>query len=118
MPSSDNDPYAETFDAGHSGKEHTVHQRIRANSSIMEHKKILGVQPLSPLGLHAVVPLAARCDGQWLISRWYDGQWQIEERSVRPFIPRAASELPFAELCRSSHQSEFLKRSHAARQAP
>ncbi|KAI4133482.1 MAG: hypothetical protein LQ338_000218 [Usnochroma carphineum] len=37
----DHDPYAEHFDAGHSGKEHTVHQRIRANSSIMELKKIL-----------------------------------------------------------------------------
>ncbi|KAL8634361.1 MAG: hypothetical protein Q9228_008045, partial [Teloschistes exilis] len=38
----DHDPYAEHFDAGHSGKDHTVHQRIRANSSIMELKKILG----------------------------------------------------------------------------
>ncbi|KAI4148561.1 MAG: hypothetical protein L6R39_002749 [Caloplaca ligustica] len=37
----DHDPYAEHFDAGHSGKEHTVHQRLRANSSIMELKKIL-----------------------------------------------------------------------------
>ncbi|KAL8695496.1 MAG: hypothetical protein Q9218_000074 [Villophora microphyllina] len=37
----DHDPHAEHFDAGHSGKEHTVHQRIRANSSIMELKKIL-----------------------------------------------------------------------------
>lgn len=36
------DQYAEIFDAGHSGKEHTVHQRIRANSAVMEHKKILG----------------------------------------------------------------------------
>ncbi|KAL8700504.1 MAG: hypothetical protein Q9224_000937 [Gallowayella concinna] len=35
------DPYAEHFDAGHSGKDHTVHQRLRANSSIMEMKKIL-----------------------------------------------------------------------------
>ncbi|KAL8819635.1 MAG: hypothetical protein Q9223_001981 [Gallowayella weberi] len=35
------DPYAEHFDAGHSGKDHTVHQRLRANSSIMELKKIL-----------------------------------------------------------------------------
>lgn len=32
----DHDPYAEHFDAGHSGKDHTVHQRLRANSSIME----------------------------------------------------------------------------------
>ncbi|KAL6716411.1 pyruvate carboxylase [Lecanora helva] len=37
----DNDQYAEFFDAGHSGKEHTVHQRMRANSTIMELKKIL-----------------------------------------------------------------------------
>lgn len=37
----DHDPYAEHFDEGHSGKDHTVHQRIRANSSIMELKKIL-----------------------------------------------------------------------------
>ena len=36
------DQYAEHFDAGHSGKEHTVHQRMRANSTIMELKKILG----------------------------------------------------------------------------
>jgi len=35
------DQYAETFDAGHSGTEHSVHQRIRANSTIMELKKIL-----------------------------------------------------------------------------
>jgi hypothetical protein len=62
MPSSDNDPYAETFDAGHSGKEHTVHQRIRANSSIMEHKKILGVQPLSPPVLRPS-PHAVMADG-------------------------------------------------------
>ncbi|KAL8953667.1 MAG: hypothetical protein Q9222_000504 [Ikaeria aurantiellina] len=46
----DHDPYAEHFDAGHSGKEHTVHQRIRANSSIMELKKILGKTPLSAIG--------------------------------------------------------------------
>lgn len=37
----DHDPYAEHFDDGHSGKEHTVHQRLRANSSIMELKKIM-----------------------------------------------------------------------------
>ena len=37
----ENDQYAEFFDAGHSGKEHTVHQRMRANSTIMELKKIL-----------------------------------------------------------------------------
>ncbi|KAL8999313.1 MAG: hypothetical protein Q9169_001858 [Polycauliona sp. 2 TL-2023] len=37
----DHDPYAEHFDAGHSGKDHSVHQRLRANSSIMELKKIL-----------------------------------------------------------------------------
>ena len=37
----DHDQYAEVFEAGHSGKEHTVHQRLRANSTIMELKKIL-----------------------------------------------------------------------------
>ena len=42
----DQDPYAEHFDDGHSGKEHMVHQRIRANSSIMELKKILGKSPV------------------------------------------------------------------------
>ncbi|KAL2057259.1 hypothetical protein ABVK25_002312 [Lepraria finkii] len=41
MSGHENDQYAEFFDAGHSGKEHTVHQRIRANSAIMELKKIL-----------------------------------------------------------------------------
>ncbi len=39
----EHDQYAEFFDAGHSGKEHTVHQRMRANSTIMEMKKILGM---------------------------------------------------------------------------
>ncbi len=42
MAHNDNDQYAEIFDAGHSGKDHTVHQRLRANSTIMELKKILG----------------------------------------------------------------------------
>ena len=37
----ENDKYAELFDDGHSGTEHSVHQRIRANSTIMELKKIL-----------------------------------------------------------------------------
>lgn len=37
----ENDKYAESFDDGHSGTEHSVHQRIRANSTIMELKKIL-----------------------------------------------------------------------------
>lgn len=41
MAHPDNDQYAEFFDAGHSGKDHTVHQRLRANSTIMELKKIL-----------------------------------------------------------------------------
>jgi len=41
MAHNDNDQYAEIFDAGHSGKEHTVHQRLRANSTIMELQKIL-----------------------------------------------------------------------------
>lgn len=42
------DQYAEHFDVGHSPKEHTVHQRIRANSAVMEHKKILGAFHLTP----------------------------------------------------------------------
>lgn len=42
--SAEHDQYAEVFDAGHSGKEHTVHQRLRANSTIMELKKILGAE--------------------------------------------------------------------------
>ena len=37
----ENDQYAELFDDGHSGTQHSVHQRIRANSTIMELKKIL-----------------------------------------------------------------------------
>ena len=37
----EHDQYAEVFDEGHSGKEHTIHQRMRANSTIMELKKIL-----------------------------------------------------------------------------
>ena len=37
----EDDKYAEFFDDGHSGTEHSVHQRIRANSTIMELKKIL-----------------------------------------------------------------------------
>ena len=37
----EDDKYAEFFDAGHSGTEHSVHQRLRANSTIMELKKIL-----------------------------------------------------------------------------
>ncbi|KAM0802781.1 carbamoyl-phosphate synthase L chain, ATP binding domain-containing protein [Usnea florida] len=41
MAHNDGDQYAEVFDAGHSGKDHTVHQRLRANSTIMELKKIL-----------------------------------------------------------------------------
>ena len=48
MAHNDNDQYAEIFDAGHSGKEHTVHQRMRANSTIMELKKILGACLESP----------------------------------------------------------------------
>ena len=35
------DKYAEHFDAGHSGTQHSIHQRIRANSTIMELNKIL-----------------------------------------------------------------------------
>jgi len=47
----ENDQYAEFFDAGHSGKDHSVHQRMRANSTIMELKKILGADfPRAPAG--------------------------------------------------------------------
>lgn len=42
MAGSDKDQYAEVFEEGHSGTEHSVHQRMRANSSIMQLKKILG----------------------------------------------------------------------------
>ena len=49
------DQYAEHFDAGHSGKDHTVHQRMRANSTIMELKKILGAHP-------SVADLAVKMD--------------------------------------------------------
>lgn len=45
----EHDQYAEHFDAGHSGKEHTVHQRLRANSTIMELKKILGAHFLGDI---------------------------------------------------------------------
>lgn len=48
MPNTEHDQYAETFDVGHSGKDHTVHQRMRANSTIMEHKKILGAEGPPP----------------------------------------------------------------------
>jgi hypothetical protein len=42
------DPYAEVFDEGHDANRHGVHQRIRANSTIMKMKKILGtVLPLA-----------------------------------------------------------------------
>ena len=51
----DHDQYAEHFDAGHSGKDHTVHQRMRANSTIMELKKILGTPPL-PFPLRRSLP--------------------------------------------------------------
>lgn len=51
MPPPEDDQYAEVFDEGHSGKEHTVHQRIRANSSIMKHKKLLGMPPAYPMAI-------------------------------------------------------------------
>lgn len=44
----ENDQYAEVFDEGHSAKEHSVHQRLRANSSIMQLKKILGMSCYYP----------------------------------------------------------------------
>ena len=33
--------YEEVFDEGHSGKDHSIHARMRANSTIMDHTKIL-----------------------------------------------------------------------------
>ena len=39
------DQYSEVFDAGHDATRDGVHQRIRANSSIMQMRKILGAQP-------------------------------------------------------------------------
>lgn len=41
----DVDEYAEHFDEGHEPHKHGVHQRIRANSTIMQMKKILGAVP-------------------------------------------------------------------------
>ena len=37
------DQYAEVFDEGHEVNRDGVHQRIRANSTIMQLKKILGM---------------------------------------------------------------------------
>lgn len=37
------DKYAEVFDEGHDVHRDGVHQRIRANSTIMQLKKILGI---------------------------------------------------------------------------
>lgn len=42
MADDGHDQYAEVFEEGHSGTEHSVHQRMRANSTIMQLKKILG----------------------------------------------------------------------------
>lgn len=39
------DKYAEVFDEGHDVHRDGVHQRIRANSTIMQLKKILGIHP-------------------------------------------------------------------------
>ena len=35
------DQYEEVFDDDHHPLQHTVHRRIRANSTIMQHSKIL-----------------------------------------------------------------------------
>jgi len=42
MANHETDQYSEVFEEGHSGTEHSVHQRLRANSTIMQLKKILG----------------------------------------------------------------------------
>ena len=57
MAHNDGDQYAEIFDAGHSGKDHTVHQRLRANSTIMELKKILGALAISTIYVYSLAPL-------------------------------------------------------------
>ena len=59
MAHNDGDQYAEVFDAGHSGKDHTVHQRLRANSTIMELKKILGALGIFTVYVHNPAPLNA-----------------------------------------------------------
>ena len=59
MAHNDGDQYAEVFDAGHSGKDHTVHQRLRANSTIMELKKILGALGISTIYIENLAPLNA-----------------------------------------------------------
>lgn len=41
MAPAQSDQYEEHFDEGHSGKDHTIHARMRANSTIMDHTKIL-----------------------------------------------------------------------------
>ena len=56
MAHNDNDQYDEIFDAGHSGKDHTVHQRLRANSTIMELNKILGALGISTFYVHYMAP--------------------------------------------------------------
>ena len=42
------DQYAEVFDEGHGQNRDGAHQRIRANSSIMQLKKLLGARPPHP----------------------------------------------------------------------
>lgn len=85
MPNTEHDQYTEIFDAGHSGKEHTVHQRIRANSAVMELKKILGA---------SLSPSFNVCFGAWqqlLILRICSHlQWLIEGKYVSSFHRKTA----------------------------
>jgi len=72
MANHETDQYAEVFELGHSGTEHSVHQRIRANSSIMQLKKILGTcssasGPRPTPGFETPATLIP--DGQWLTIR-------------------------------------------------
>ncbi|KAL9104090.1 MAG: hypothetical protein Q9163_000942 [Psora crenata] len=54
MAHHENDPYAEHFDEGHSGKEHTIHARLRANSTIMHLNKVLIFRTAHELSLQTV----------------------------------------------------------------
>ena len=64
MPDDDQDQYSEVFEEGHSGTEHSVHQRMRANSSIMQLKKILGATfPTSSLSMGLATAAMASING-------------------------------------------------------
>ena len=86
MPNTEQDQYSEHFDAGHSGKDHSVHQRLRANSAIMEMKKILGAK--FPTRHNWYWRRWAACEISLLTSGSWPIQWPIEARYVKfPFAP-------------------------------